>query len=104
MQFEYFVYILICADNTFYAGVTNNVYRRFEEHFLGKSIKAYTYTRRPVELKYVEAFTDIRQAISREKQIKKWSQKKKLAIIEERYEDLKEYSACLNLTSHLNKK
>jgi putative endonuclease len=103
VPFQYFVYILLCSDNTYYVGVTNNIYRRLEEHTLGKSLKAYTYTRRPVELKYVEVFNDIKQAISREKQIKKWSQKKKLAIIEERYEDLKQYASCLNSSSHLNK-
>ncbi len=83
-----FVYILLCSDNTYYTGVTNDVFRRFEEHQNGCNPKSYTFSRRPLNLIYFTSFIDINQAISFEKRIKKWSQAKKLALIEGRYEDL----------------
>jgi len=83
-----FVYILFCSDNTFYTGITEDVYKRFDEHQDGKYFGSYTYTRRPLQLVYYCQFMDIEQAISFEKKIKKWSQAKKLALIEDRFEDL----------------
>ena len=83
-----FVYILLCSDNTYYTGVTENVYKRFNEHQDGKYFGSYTYNRRPVQLVYFCQFTDIEQAFVFEKKIKKWSQAKKEALIEGRYEDL----------------
>ena len=82
------VYILQCSDNTFYVGVTSNLEKRMEEHSSGKHTESYTYKRRPVELVYFTTFTDINIAIEFEKKIKKWSQQKKIALIEGRYENL----------------
>jgi len=53
---------------------------------------SYTFSRRPVELKYFEIFTDVNQAIAREKQLKGWSRKKKQALIGENFDKLKELS------------
>jgi len=61
-------------------------------HNTGQDENSYTYLRRPVELKYFEAFTDVNQAIAREKQIKGWSRKKKQALIAQNFEKLKEFS------------
>ncbi|WP_419870392.1 GIY-YIG nuclease family protein [Chryseobacterium sp. CT-SW4] len=83
-----FVYILLCSDNTFYTGITANVYKRFDEHQDGKHFGFYTFTRRPVELVFFCQFMDIEQAISFEKKIKKWSHAKKQALIDGRFEDL----------------
>ncbi|MDH6252255.1 putative endonuclease [Chryseobacterium sp. H1D6B] len=83
-----FVYIILCSDSTYYTGVTDNVYKRFEEHQTGKHFGSYTYKRRPLELLYYCEFTDITQAISFEKKIKKWSKAKKTALIEDRFDDL----------------
>ena len=83
-----FVYILLCSDKTYYTGVTENVYKRFDEHQEGKYFGSYTFSRRPLQLVYFCQFMDIEQAIIFEKKIKKWSQAKKLALIEGRYEDL----------------
>ncbi|MFA7445000.1 MAG: GIY-YIG nuclease family protein [Flavobacteriaceae bacterium] len=87
MQLSY-VYILQCSDKTYYVGVTSNLDKRIEEHISGKHFGSYTYNRRPVELVYSTTFTDIAIAIDYEKKIKKWSQQKKLALIEGRYDDL----------------
>ena len=77
----YFVYILECADGSLYTGVTNHVDRRFQEHCDGRDPRAYTYTRRPVILAYVEEHAWVTDAIEREKQIKRWSKAKKSALI-----------------------
>ena len=48
------------------------------------------FSRRPVEVKYFEIFTDVNQAIAREKQLKGWSRKKKQALIAQNFDKLKE--------------
>lgn len=63
-----------------YVGVTNNLARRLSEHDkAGPSTFAGKYN--CVNLIYFEEFTDIRNAIKREKEIKKWSRQKKEALI-----------------------
>lgn len=77
---EYFVYILRCSDGSYYTGVTNDIERRLWQHRIGFMKSCYTYTRRPLALVYIESTNDIYAAISREKQIKRWSHKKKHAL------------------------
>ncbi len=62
------------------------------DHNRGYDEDAYTYKRRPVVLKWFEQFTDPSQAILVEKQIKGWSRRKKLALIQEDWEKLVTYS------------
>ena len=76
-----YVYILECSDHSFYTGVTNDIDRRVEEHQYGENKEAYTYSRRPVKLVYSEFFIDPTDAINFEKQIKGWTRKKKIALI-----------------------
>lgn len=90
--YDYFVYIVLCFDGSFYTGVTNDIDRRVHEHNTGIDTDSYTFTRKPVELKYIELFDDIDKAIKREKQIKGWSKKKKQVLIEGCCDLLKEYS------------
>ncbi len=97
-----YVYILRCADGLYYTGVTNNPVRRLWEHNDGRNKTAFTYIRRPVEMLYCEQFVDFMAAIAREKQVKKWSQKKKEALINADFEQLKIFAKCLNETSHEN--
>ena len=78
---EYFVYILRCNDGSYYTGVTNNYSLRVSQHQEGIDPDCYTYERRPLELVHLEFFTQITEAISREKQIKRWSRAKKEALI-----------------------
>jgi len=75
------VYILAGKSGVLYTGVTSHLDRRFIQHFLKKTdgfAKKYNVTC----LVYVEKFGDIRDAIAREKQIKGWVRKKKIALIE----------------------
>ena len=78
---QYFVYILLCSDNSYYTGVTNNMERRLYEHENGLDTNSYTFKRKPLKLVFQEDFNDINQAIAFEKQIKGWRRAKKEAII-----------------------
>ncbi|MDB4292511.1 GIY-YIG nuclease family protein [Maribacter sp.] len=84
----FYVYILECADKTFYTGITSNLTKRFESHQAGTYSGSYTSSRRPVELVFFCEFTDPNMAIEKEKQIKKWSQRKKRALIAGEFERL----------------
>ncbi len=77
---EYFVYILQCADGSYYVGVTNNLESRVEQHNNGETV-GYTTSRRPCVLVYSERFSNPVDAIAAEKQLKGWSRKKKAALI-----------------------
>ena len=83
---QYWVYVLHCNDGTFYTGVTNNLDRRFAEHQNGRNPTCYTFSRRPVLLVYATEHRYVLDAIRSEKQIKKWSQAKKKALMNHRYE------------------
>ncbi len=76
----YHVYILASANGVLYTGFTNRLERRVLQHkeeLCAGFTKEYGVTR----LVYFEAFGDVREAISREKQIKRWRREKKLALI-----------------------
>jgi putative endonuclease len=77
---NYFVYMLLCADDSYYIGVTNDLQRRIGEHEYGWDPKCYTHERRPVRLVYPSDFQRVEQAIAWEKQIKGWSRAKKAAL------------------------
>ncbi|MBK9730009.1 MAG: GIY-YIG nuclease family protein [Chitinophagaceae bacterium] len=102
MEKYLYVYILKCSDGSYYTGVTNNCERRFEEHQQGENAKCYTFSRRPVELAYMEAFQNYIQAITWEKQIKGWTRAKKEALIQNNWRKLKELPQCKN-DSHSKK-
>ncbi len=86
---NYYVYIVQCSDGLYYTGVTNNLERRLWEHNTGYVTDCFTFKRRPVELKYYEHFYDVNNAIAWEKQIKGWSRKKKEALFENNWEEIK---------------
>lgn len=89
---QYYVYILQCYDGSYYIGVTSNLEKRLGEHHAGFYTDCYTYSRRPLILKYTEIYQRVYDAIEREKQIKGWSRKKKEALINEHFDKLKELS------------
>lgn len=95
-----YVYILKCADKSYYTGVTNNPERRLTEHNEGIDTDCYTYSRRPVKMIYTECFNDFKLAISWEKKIKKWSRRKKEALINSKWDELKKAAVCRNDISH----
>lgn len=77
--------------NSLYRGY-NDYEKRSFEHNSGYDPKSYTFNRRPLELLYVERFTNIEYAIEFEKQIKGQSKKKKLAYIKESFDGLINYN------------
>ncbi len=77
----YFVYILHCADGTYYTGSTSDVMRRIYEHQNGISPIAYTCRRRPIKLVWADEVSTLDEALGFERQIKGWSRKKKEALI-----------------------
>ncbi|WP_423818966.1 GIY-YIG nuclease family protein [Salinimicrobium sp. TIG7-5_MAKvit] len=83
-----YVYILLCADDTYYTGVTSNLDKRLTEHLSAKHPESYTAKRLPVDLVFYTEFTDINFAIATEKQIKNWSRAKREAIIAGEFEAL----------------
>ena len=78
---EWYVYVLKCADGTLYTGMTNDPGVRLDEHNAGFDPAAYTFTRRPVRLVWVQVFPTRDKALAREHQVKGWSRAKKLALI-----------------------
>jgi putative endonuclease len=81
MSKTYFVYIMTNRSGTLYAGVTNNLERRVFEH-KQKKIPGFTKKYNIDRLVYYEETPNIEEAIAREKQIKGWLRKKKIALIE----------------------
>jgi putative endonuclease len=79
----YYVYILASPSGVLYTGVTNNIQRRVVEHRL-KLIPGFTRKYNVTKLVYFEVFEQIRTAIAREKQIKAWTRRKRLDLIESR--------------------
>jgi putative endonuclease len=86
------MYILKCANNTYYTGSTKDLERRIEQHQTGFGAN-YTKKHLPVELVYFEKFDRIDFAFIREKQVQNWSRKKKEALIKGEYELLKKFSS-----------
>lgn len=78
----YFVYILASQRNgTLYIGVTGNLAARITQH-RDSQFPGFTRTYEVSRLVHVEAFDDVREAIQREKTLKKWNRKWKLDLIE----------------------
>lgn len=78
---SYYVYIMASYSGTLYAGVTNDLQRRVWEH-KEKLIEGFTKRYNINRLVYFEETPDAESAIAREKQIKGWVRRKKVALIE----------------------
>ena len=84
-----YMYILLCADGSYYTGSTTDLERRLEQHQNGEGAN-HTKKRLPVSLLYYEEYSRIDEAFYREKQVQGWSRKKKEALIEGKIELLPE--------------
>jgi putative endonuclease len=75
------IYILLCADGSYYTGVTRRaVEERVSEHEQGL-LPGYTFTRRPLKLVFSEPYERVDEAIAAERRIKGWSRAKKEAYM-----------------------
>ncbi|GEM_PF-302957 len=82
-----YMYILLCSDGSYYTGSTKNLELSLVQHQSGEGAN-HTKKRLPVKLVYYEEFESIAMAFYREKQVQRWSRKKKEDLIENRPEDL----------------
>lgn len=73
----WFVYVLKCADGSFYTGATNNLEKRFLEHKIGKGGR-YTRSHKVIKIIYSEKFSSKGGALKRESEIKSWSRENKI--------------------------
>jgi putative endonuclease len=77
---RFFVYIVECADGTYYTGFTPDLERRIQLHNSGKGAK-YTRDRRPVKLIWHKEFKYFKTAFFREKQVKALKRKEKESLV-----------------------
>ena len=91
----YYLYIVQCADGSFYTGITTDLKRRIKEHNTSQKLGAkYTRTRKPVRLVYVSELTDRSEATKEEYRIKNLSRNEKIVLIKQAR---KEYLAKLRI-------
>jgi len=89
----FYVYIIECTNKALYAGITNDLARRFHQHRIGQG-GHYTSYNPAVKLRYHEEYPTRSAAAKREAQIKGWSRTKKLALIKGDKGFLKAASRC----------
>ena len=87
MARPFFTYMLRCSDKSYYVGHTDDLEPRLAQHETGAT-GGYTATRRPVQLAWFEEFPTKEEAKVPEVQLKKWSRRKKEALIAKRMDEL----------------
>lgn len=78
---SFWVYVLRCTDGSYYTGHTDNLENRIAQHSSGAIPSCYTFSRRPIECMFSQAFPTREEALASEQQIKGWGRKKKEAMI-----------------------
>ena len=92
---NYYIYILSNKKNgVLYVGVTNDLLRRIYEH-KQEVVAGFTQKYHIHNLVYYEQYDDIRNAITREKQIKKWNRQWKIDLIEKDNPEWNDFYATL---------
>ncbi len=76
----FWLYILRCADGSYYTGHTDSLEQRIAQHEAG-TFEGYTATRRPLLLMYSQEFASREEALAAEMQVKRWNRAKKEALI-----------------------
>ncbi len=84
---QFYVYMLRCSNGLYYVGHTDDIYRRLDQH-MTPGLNSYVSQRLPFELVFVESFDSRAEAFEAEFRIKRWSRKKKEALIERNWEKL----------------
>ena len=88
----FWVYMLRCADASFYVGHTDALDRRLVQHHQGTFATCYTFSRRPVVLVWSQAFPTREEALGAERQIKGWNRAKKVALQSENWREISRIS------------
>jgi len=77
---SYYVYVLLCEDGSYYTGYAKDIESRVKQHMRGVGAR-YTKLHRPKRIVYAEEFDTIREAMKREREIKKLSHDEKHRIV-----------------------
>lgn len=97
------MYILECADGSFYTGSTKNLEQRLRQHQNGQGAN-HTKKRLPVTLVYAEYYGRVSDAFYREKQVQGWSRAKKIALMDSDWQRLHVLAECQNESHFKNLK
>jgi len=87
----FWMYILQCADESYYIGHTDDLDDRIQQHQSG-ALGRYTKSRRPVRLVYSQNFPTRDEAFAAERQVKGWSRKQQAALSNGAWEELRRLS------------
>jgi putative endonuclease len=79
----YYVYILLCTDDSYYTGYTKDLKTRLLQHASGRGAK-YTQIKKPEKIVYIEWFKTRKKAMHREKEIKKLTHREKTELIKQK--------------------
>jgi len=77
---SYYVYILLCEDGSYYTGYAKNIDSRLKQHMRGVGAR-YTKLHKPKRIVYTEEFNTIREAMKRERKIKRLSHDEKEKLL-----------------------
>ena len=75
----YCVYVLLCEDGSYYTGYAKDIDSRLKQHMIGVGAR-YTKLHRPKKIVYAEEFASRKEAMKRERRIKRLSRNQKLAL------------------------
>ena len=89
----FWVYILQCSDKSYYTGHTDNLESRLVAHQTRMISNCYTSRRLPIQLLYSQEFLTREEALAAEKQIQRWSRRKKEALINGDWHALSMYAS-----------
>ncbi len=96
-----YLYILECADGSFYTGSTLDLGYRLWQHENGLGAN-HTKKRLPVKLVYGEYFHSVADAFYPEKQVQGWSRAKKISLMNSDWDRLHILAECRNYSHHKN--
>jgi putative endonuclease len=77
---SYYVYVLLCEDGSYYTGYAKDVDSRLKQHMIGVGAR-YTKLHRPKRIVYAEEFDTIKEAMKRERKIKRLSHDEKEKLL-----------------------
>jgi len=94
----YYVYVLLCEDDSYYTGYAKDIDSRVKQHMRGVGAR-YTKLHRPKRLVYTEEFDTIGEAVKREREIKKLSHDEKHKLVSRARMKDKRYHICFKVRS-----
>ena len=97
---DFYVYILLCNDGSYYTGHTDNIESRMSAHEQRYFPRCYTASRLPVKLVFVQETSSRDEALTSERQIKRWTRRKKEALINQDFELLKQLAKRIRPRRH----